>query len=331
MKTKVRLRETGHFVTINITGENKPQISEKLTEKWQSIINLVANIFSVPAALIMKVTSQNMEVFLKSENEENPYPSDGKDKLGHGLYCETVIGTNKELAIENAFELDKWKDNPDVALNMISYYGLPLKWPNGAYFGTICALDNKPNVYRDVYRKFLMEAKKAIETDLEMLETNEKLVQISIHDFLTQAYNRRYAVQKIEELCKEHSSTNESIAVIMFDFDKFKRTNDKYGHIVGDKILIQVVEIISKILGVQDFLARYGGDEFLVVLRETNEDKAKDFIKKYNQLIAEDSYLHKYKTSISSGIAIISKNLNDFDSIVREADFKMLEIKRKNH
>jgi hypothetical protein len=51
----------------------------------------------------------------------------GSDSLGHGLYCETVVGENSELLIDNALIHQQWKDNPDIALNMISYYGLPIQ------------------------------------------------------------------------------------------------------------------------------------------------------------------------------------------------------------
>jgi len=56
----------------------------------------------------------------------NPYQQDASDSLGHGLYCKTVIGKNAELRVNNALKYEEWKENPDVKLNMISYYGLPI-------------------------------------------------------------------------------------------------------------------------------------------------------------------------------------------------------------
>ncbi|MFO7611180.1 MAG: HAMP domain-containing sensor histidine kinase [Clostridia bacterium] len=177
MKTKasVYMRSSSESRVVGITGADKPMINENMLGKWQHLINLVAKILNIPAALIMKITEENMQVFLKSQNPENPYEPDGSDRLGHGLYCETVIGTNRELLVENALDDEKWKDNPDTGLNMISYYGLPLKWPDEEMFGTICVLDGKTNDYGKNARELIGEIKEAIESDLKFLVDIEKL------------------------------------------------------------------------------------------------------------------------------------------------------------
>ncbi|MBN2557916.1 MAG: HAMP domain-containing histidine kinase [Clostridia bacterium] len=180
MKTKasVYLRGSSKFKVVSITGEDKPMINEDMLGKWQHLINLTAKILNIPAALIMQITEENMQVFLKSQNPENPYESGGSDRLGHGLYCETVIGTNRELLVENALENEKWKDNPDAGLNMISYYGLPLRWPDEEVFGTICILDSKENDYERNATELIGEIKEAIEADLKFLVDYEKLERI---------------------------------------------------------------------------------------------------------------------------------------------------------
>jgi len=73
MITKVRLRENNEMIDINITGETKPLILGDLLEKWQKIIDIVADIIDVPAGLIMKITKDNMEVFLSSQTQDNPF------------------------------------------------------------------------------------------------------------------------------------------------------------------------------------------------------------------------------------------------------------------
>ncbi|MGD9887177.1 MAG: hypothetical protein AB7T03_04355 [Bacilli bacterium] len=57
--------------------------------------------------------------------------------MGHGLYCETVIGKDEPMIVENAISSEVWKDNPNIKLNMIFYFGLPIKWHDGEFFGTI--------------------------------------------------------------------------------------------------------------------------------------------------------------------------------------------------
>lgn len=174
-KAEVFLRKEQIFKTVAITGSDKPQIAQMIIDKWQKIIDLIAKIIDVPSGLIMQITEDSMRVFLKSGNNGNPYEKGGCDKLGNGLYCETVIGTNAELLIDNALKYKEWNDNPDVKLKMISYYGLPIQWPDEEAFGTICVLDSKENAYTNNFKKLITEFKLSIEKDLELLFQEQEL------------------------------------------------------------------------------------------------------------------------------------------------------------
>lgn len=171
----VLLRQERITKSVSITSTEKPDIEELVVKKWQKIIDLTAKIVNVPSGLIMQITENSMQVFLKSNSKGNPYPEGGSDSLGHGLYCETVIGNNAELLVDNALKYEEWKDNPDVKLNMISYYGLPITWPDNDFFGTICVLDNKENIYGDTFKELISEFKISIEKDLELLCQTQEL------------------------------------------------------------------------------------------------------------------------------------------------------------
>lgn len=166
-KAYVRLREENRSIEVRISGKEKPDIDTKILKKWQKLIDTVAKIFNVPAGLIMKITNDRMQVFLTSNTDGNPYMVEASDVLGHGLYCETVIGTNDTLYVSDSLKSEVWKDNPDVKLNMVSYLGMPLRWPDGNVFGTICVLDSKERKYDEVYFDLLDQFKSMIETDLE--------------------------------------------------------------------------------------------------------------------------------------------------------------------
>ncbi len=174
MLTNVFIRENDDYREVDITDSDKPQITDALLFKWKRIVNSTAEIIDVPAVLIMKIRKDAMEVLLSSDNSENPYSAGDSESLGHGLYCENVIGTNKELLVENALESEFWNDNPDVELNMIAYYGLPIRWPDGQTLGTICVLDNQSNDFEEKYREMINIYQKVIEDDLELLVCRNK-------------------------------------------------------------------------------------------------------------------------------------------------------------
>ncbi len=120
------------------------EISDLIIQKWQIIVDTMAEIINVPAGLIMRIIETDIEVFASSQSEGNPYSVGDKEHLiGSGLYCEHVINTKRRLLVPDARMDDKWKNNPDIKLDMISYLGFPIMLPDGTAFGTICVLDKK--------------------------------------------------------------------------------------------------------------------------------------------------------------------------------------------
>ena len=119
---------------------------ENLVSEWQKCVDLMAQIVGVPAGLIMRLVEDDIEVLVSSRTENNPYkPGEKEHFWDSGLYCETVVQSDRHLIVPDAISDPAWANNPDVKLNMISYLGFPIHRPNGDPFGTICVLDHKPN------------------------------------------------------------------------------------------------------------------------------------------------------------------------------------------
>ncbi|MBW1821303.1 MAG: GAF domain-containing protein [Deltaproteobacteria bacterium] len=165
------------------------EISEDTLNKWQNIVDIMAELIGIPAALIMRLVESNIEVFISSQSDGNPYhPGDHEHFIGSGLYCETVINTNDKLLIPNAHTDEKWKNNPDIKLNMISYLGFPILLPDGKPFGTICVLDNKENAYSETYENLIKNFREIIESQLELIYMNTILGEKnkSLSDYLAE-------------------------------------------------------------------------------------------------------------------------------------------------
>jgi PAS domain S-box-containing protein len=119
----------------------------------------------------MRVEPPNIKVFVSSETNGNPYEQDEVASLNTGLYCETVMKTRQPLLVPDALRDEQWQSNPDIKLGMISYLGVPIVWPDGQVFGTICVLDHKPNEYSELYRKLLLQWRDVLQADLTSLAT----------------------------------------------------------------------------------------------------------------------------------------------------------------
>ncbi len=149
--------------TMETSAIDIPQV---VTDKWQEITNLLAELVQVPAALVMRIEPPEISVFVASKSQGNPYQPRERACLNTGLYCETVMRTRQFLLVPDARDDDEWRSNPDIKLGMISYLGLPISWPNGDIFGTICVLDHKRNAYREVHHRLLLLLRDAVEADL---------------------------------------------------------------------------------------------------------------------------------------------------------------------
>src|SRR5580765_7243923 len=145
------------------------EVPSEIVQKWQEIVNLLAEIIHVPAALVMKLEPPNIKVFVSSESSGNPYEKDEVACFDPGLYCARVIKSQQQLLVPDALEDEEWKSNPDVKVGMISYLGFPIAWPDGQVFGTVCVLDDKRNAYTEPYRKFLLQCRDLLQTDLKLL------------------------------------------------------------------------------------------------------------------------------------------------------------------
>jgi len=158
----------------------------QLLERWQIVINLIAQHYDVPACLIMKLDGGNIKVELSSDSDSgnNPYsPGDNEHFDNSGLYCERVIKTQKLLQVANALTNPEWDENPDIKLNMISYLGVPLNWPDKSPFGTLCVLDNKEREFPEDFRELLEHLSHVFELELSLVEEIEqrKVAEESLH------------------------------------------------------------------------------------------------------------------------------------------------------
>lgn len=151
------------------------KITDDVIRSWQKTIDLMAEVMNVPAGLIMKVNRDTIEVFVKSSNKQNVYEVGERADLNTGLYCERVMDTKETLIVSDALADPNWKDNPDVSLGMISYMGMPIMWPEGEIFGTICVLDAKYNKYTKQQRLLLEQFRIAVESSLAVIYNQEKL------------------------------------------------------------------------------------------------------------------------------------------------------------
>lgn len=185
-------------------------------DEWQDILDHLCRLIQIPAVLIMRIHATKIEVCVTSNSQGNPYNVGDSESLKGNLYCETVIKTQQELLVSNALKDPDWDKNPDIALGMISYCGLPINWPDGTPFGTICLLDHKENSYSEMQRDLLQLFKKSIEVSLSLIveqhflekKVNERTAQLQK---LNKSFSYLVDQQEATELALKQQASYDSI------------------------------------------------------------------------------------------------------------------------
>lgn len=168
----------------------------------------------------------------------------------------------------------------------------------------------------------------------ELFVANVKLQEMIEKDYLTGLYNMRSMYDRIDFELKRARRFKRNISCIMIDMDHFKKVNDNHDHLFGSFVLKEVGHLIKENLREIDFAARYGGDEFLVVLTETDEKGTQVVSERLRQKIQEylfESGKNKIQLTISLGFSLFDPmdQFADARSLVREADQALYESKRK--
>lgn len=261
-----------------------PAIDEKQMEHWQDVVELLARFMETPAALIMHLHDDMLTVHAASRGENNPYEvGETEHCRDSSLYCEHVLRHNRLLFVPNALTDPHWHDNPDVKRGMINYLGLPLHWPNGDLFGTLCVLDSHPRQYDERQRQLMRLFCVMLESSLALLEKNielenqrQLLQHLADTDELTGIYNRRaFIAESNRELLRAQRS-RAPISLLMMDLDDFKHVNDRHGHDVGDRMLRLFSDCVKASKRGYDVFGRLGGEEFALLLPDTRRSEAEE-------------------------------------------------------
>ncbi len=162
----------------------------------------------------------------------------------------------------------------------------------------------------------------------EERKEEERILYLSRHDPLTDLYNRRYMLERLEEEQRRFERTGNAYSLVMLDIDRFKVFNDDYGHECGDLVLIEVSIAMRDVLRGTDSVSRWGGEEFLVLLPETGIRGAKETAEKIRSAVAQRTIGYRGRrlgVTVSAGVASCPEL--SIDGHIKEADIALLQAK----
>ncbi len=160
----------------------------------------------------------------------------------------------------------------------------------------------------ELLEQYRVQSKQLNETVAQLEQTNSQLEELTYQDTLTKTYNRRFFDYILDYEWKRGIRTRENLSLILFDLDYFKHYNDYYGHLAGDECLIKVAQTAKSVLKrATDLLSRYGGEEFAVILPETDSSGAIQIAQQIQKAIRQLEIPHAHEqlpfVTVSIGIA----------------------------
>ncbi|MDD5012532.1 MAG: GGDEF domain-containing protein [Candidatus Nanoarchaeia archaeon] len=144
--------------------------------------------------------------------------------------------------------------------------------------------------------------KKIEELFESMSESVSMLYEVATHDEKTGLYNNKFFETLLDMEIEKAKRGQQKLSMIIIDIDFFKKVNDKYGHMKADELLKKLADVIRKNVRKSDIAARFGGEEFIILLPETDLEKAKSFSLKLRRLVHADKTLKKHKLTVSGGV-----------------------------
>jgi len=219
-----------------------------------------------------------------------------------------------------------------VAPNLMWQLGLMKVWGGllPQFFFAFVTLVILFNIYILQQRRELHQTREEL---VRQVVYNEAATRLSMIDPLTDTFNRRYIEEVLSKDLKRADRLGISLGCVMIDIDDFKAVNTKFGHLVGDRVLMEVANLLKETFRASDIIIRYGGDEFVVMLNDTDQERSYLALDRLQRAIdrwnAGEERIPGYKMSLGWGVAIYSRGA-EFHNVLDSADRQMLERKESS-
>ncbi|GAA0731747.1 GGDEF domain-containing protein [Sphingomonas japonica] len=290
-----------------------------IEEPFEKIVTLVRTVLAVPVATVTLVDRNRQWFKAKRGIDQNETPRSVS-------FCTHTIQRREPLIIEDARRDPRFAMSPLVIgpPHIRSYAGVPLRTPEGYNIGALCAMDSGRRVFSPTDIAILKNFANIVCDELEL----RMIAQV---DHLTGALTRRGFVEQAEREIARSLRYGRPTTLVLIDLDHFKSVNDTHGHAAGDQVLMELTEIAKSMLRPSDMFGRLGGEEFAMLLPETDGNEALMVAERLRTAIARHpiqlSGGNILNVTASLGVAALGNDHPGFAAWLESADTMLYAAK----
>lgn len=309
------------------------EVKSDESELFQSIRGLCRAFFQYDKLTIVLTTEEKKKGMIKLVDGLHDDIDEGEEFLIqntlHGLSIQDGKTICSNAWFENYPEMNRFKPGDNRDFNFMSVLSVPLKF-NDESIGAVTMERLKSRIYSESDIRLLELLCGTVSSILNWQQEYKKVHLTSIHDGLTGLLNHKAFLDRFEEEISRAGRFNHMLGLVVLDLDKFKSVNDDYGHLYGDYVLREVSDIIADNVRAIDVVGRYGGEEFAVLLVNTNIKQCLPLAQRIVKSIADKTFLEggiAVNITISAGLAGFPQHAEEVRSLISKADTAMYDTK----
>ncbi|MGH8004343.1 MAG: GGDEF domain-containing protein [Limisphaerales bacterium] len=306
-----------------------------MEEVLDEILNITRRVMGYPACSVLLLNAKEDRLLLKARMES------GEKKIYRDppmVELEGIVGQVVKIGrAERVFDTELDPHYIPGLRGARSQMVVPMT-SRGAVIGVLSAESRQVGAFFDKDQKIFSILANSAAMALENAVMHKRMEEMSIVDSLTGVFNYRYFNAKLADELKRSRRYRQPVSLIMIDIDYFKKTNDRFGHQAGNAALRGLVEVIQKCIRDTDVLSRYGGEEFAVILPQTDKRDAFIIGERVRSMVAETPFgdfgeFPEMHITVSVGITTWPENGYAEHEIIRVADQALYRAKGsgRNH
>ncbi|MBK26340.1 MAG: hypothetical protein CME70_20240 [Halobacteriovorax sp.] len=294
-----------------------------------------------------------LDKFFQKRMETSPMVVFAKPRDGSKIHSKELAKACRTLWNRNFVGKDPFSAEM-VELNLLkACEGEPIfkSWKeydsgNGFYYSVYCGHSDQQVFFGILYKKEKLDAEildymvrylSNLETIVSSFSELKKMEDLAHVDDVTGLYNQRKLFKDLDQSILKHKDYKEEFSVLFIDIDHFKSVNDGHGHMVGTHLLHELADLLKKVLRETDMIYRYGGDEFVMIIPDSNTEIAKIVGKRILNAVKNNEFTNaksdeikgteSFKLSVSIGVAGFPSDAKTREEILDIADKMMYEAK----